>query len=424
LPDDDVIARPTVLRGIDRAAFAVALATRLRLRGVPVGFTGIGDFVRALEAAPPDSRPQLYWTARISLVRRHSDLEVFDAVFAAVFDNAVLELDPNARRKPLARTYAADDSLASVAGTSAEEQDGSGLPWLTLPPSVSEAEETDSPFAVPERLPSELAGLADLPFEQLTAQQMQLLGGWLEAAVPAWPARRSRRSAVDHGGHRVAVRPTIARARRTGWEPIELLHATPVLKPRPVVMLCDVSQSMQAQAAAYLHLMRALAVTADAEIFAFATTLTRLTTVLAHRSAERAIELATDKVVDRFGGTRIATNVSALLASHHGSALRGAIVIVASDGWDSDPPELLAAAMARLHRRAYRVIWMNPRAAAPGFEPRVATMAAALPYCDRLLPADTFRSLALVIGEVSRCVSSTTSRGSRAGTGRRSRPTP
>jgi len=168
-------------------------------------------------------------------------------------------------------------------------------------------------------------------------------------------------------------------------------------------MLCDVSQSMQAQAAAYFVLMRTLALAVDAEIFAFATTLTRLTTALTHRSAEVAIEQATAKVVDRFGGTRIATNVQALLGSHHGGAVRGAVVLVASDGWDSDPPEQLAAAMARLRRRAFRVIWMNPRAAAPGFEPRVAPRAAALPYCDRLLPADSFRSLAAVVAEIGRC---------------------
>jgi uncharacterized protein with von Willebrand factor type A (vWA) domain len=137
-------------------------------------------------------------------------------------------------------------------------------------------------------------------------------------------------------------------------------------------------------------------------VFAFATTLTRLTTALVHKSASVAIEQATATVTDRFGGTRIASNIQALLSSHHGNDLRGAIVIVGSDGWDSDSPAALAAAMARLRRRAYRVIWMNPRAGAPGFEPRVATMAAALPHCDKLLPADTFRSLARVIEEISR----------------------
>jgi uncharacterized protein with von Willebrand factor type A (vWA) domain len=179
------------------------------------------------------------------------------------------------------------------------------------------------------------------------------------------------------------------------------MRERPTDKPRRVVMLCDVSQSMQAHAPAYLHMMRALALAADAEVFAFATSLTRLTAVLGHTSAAAAIEQATEKVTDRFGGTRIATNVQALLSSHHGGATRGAIVLVGSDGWDSDPPEAMAAAMARLRRRAHRVIWMNPRASAPGFEPRVAGMAAALPYCDELLPADTFRSLRHVIGQIS-----------------------
>ncbi|BEP13562.1 VWA domain-containing protein [Acidothermaceae bacterium B102] len=415
----------TVLGSVDRAAFAVALSGRLRARGVPVGLTNAEDFVRALGAAPPDTRSALYWTARVTLVRRHADLDVFDAVFAAVFDDAVLDMDPHARRTPLARTVSSDESFASLAGDARDLEAGAGLPWLTLPPSVGDADDSDSDLAVPERLPSELVGLADVAFEDLTAAEMRLLGEWLERAAPSWPTRRTRRMAEQHSGHRVAVRATIARSRRTGWEPIELVRVRAVRKPRPVVMVCDVSQSMQAQATAYFHLMRALALTADAEIFAFATTLTRLTHVLSHRSAETAIELATERVVDRFGGTRIATNLTALLSSHHGGSVRGAIVIVASDGWDSDPPEQLAAAMARLRRRAYRVIWINPRAGAPGFEPRVATMAAALPYCDRLLPADTFRSLGRVIGEVSLSsamspgLSSTGSRGWTAGTARR-----
>src|SRR6478672_3759363 len=94
----DVSAGPSVLRGIDRAAFAFALAVRLRGRGVPVGFTAIEDFVRALDVGGARTRSQLYWTARVCLVRRHSELAAFDAVFAAVFADAVLELDPNARR--------------------------------------------------------------------------------------------------------------------------------------------------------------------------------------------------------------------------------------------------------------------------------------------------------------------------------------
>ena len=154
---------------------------------------------------------------------------------------------------------------------------------------------------------------------------------------------------------------------------------------------------MQAHASAYLHLMRAAVQATDAEVFAFATSLTRLTPILAHREVDVAIELASAAVDDRFGGTRIATNLRALLASRHGHDTRGAIVVIASDGWDADPPEALAAAMARLRRRAHRVVWLNPRAGAPGYEPSVAAMAAALPFIDDLLPAATLQDLVLAI---------------------------
>jgi uncharacterized protein with von Willebrand factor type A (vWA) domain len=382
---------PALLPGVDQASFAVAFALRLRQRGVPVGVTGIEDLTRALAAQRPDSLSRLYWLARISLVRQRAEIEAFDAVFGEVFADVTLALDPNARRKPLARAAGAH---APVPAAGSDLADAGGLPWATLPPAVAGAEDSATRVGVPERLPSELAGLPDVPFEQLSPHEVELLGRWLESALVGWPMRRTRRLAVNPTGHRIAVRPTIARSRRTGWEPIELIRVRQLRKPRRVVMLCDVSQSMQAQAAAYLHLMRGLALRADAEVFAFATSLTRLTAVLAHKSAAVAIEQATAKVTDRFGGTRIASNVQALLSSRHGGSTRGAVVIIGSDGWDSDPPEQLAAAMARLRRRAFRVIWMNPRAAAPQFEPLVATMAAALPYCDELLPADTFRALA------------------------------
>ena len=394
-----------LLRGLDHAAFATSVATRLRARGIPVGFTATEDFVRALRAAPPDSRARLYWAARITLVRRHSDLAVFDAVFAAVFD-AMLGADPSGRPGPR-ESSSSGDSFAALPDAQPATESAGGLPWVTLPPAVAAADDSDSPLGFPQRLPSDLLALADVPFEQLTPAQLAQLGQWLESALASWPTRRSRRARIDPAGHRIAIRPTLARARRTSWEPMELVQTRPADRPRRIVLLCDVSQSMQAQATAYLHLMRAFALRADAEVFAFATGLTRLTPALAHRSAEAAIDQATERVTDRFGGTRIATNLQALLASRHSNAVRGAVVIIGSDGWDSDSPQALAAAMARLSRRAHRVIWMNPRAGAPGFAPTVSTMAVALPYCDQLLPADTFASLAAVI----RAVSSRASRG-------------
>ncbi|MDT4961993.1 MAG: uncharacterized protein QOF87_1640 [Pseudonocardiales bacterium] len=395
-------APPALLRGIDRAAFSTAFSLRLRAAGIAVGFSSIEAFARALSLRAPDSLSRLYWTARISLVHRMADLELFDAVFAAVFDDAVLSLDPNARRRSLASDTPDPDLPFAVPATADSQAGGGGLPWITRPSVVGAETDPEASVGLPELLPSDVEALADVPFEELDPADLALLRRWIESALDEWPTRRSRRLAWHHSGRRIAMRATLAQARRTGWESIELVRVRPTRKRRRLVMLCDVSQSMQAQTTAYLHLMRAAVLSADAEVFAFGTALTRLTPVIAHRSPSVAIELATAKVNDRFGGTRIASNLRALLASHHGGATRGAVVIIASDGWDSDDPAALAAVMARLRRRAHRVIWMNPRAAAPGFEPLVGAMAAALPHCDELLPAHNLRALAGVIAAIGR----------------------
>jgi uncharacterized protein len=394
--------RPAMLRGTDLAAFAVAFAVRLRQAGLSVGVSAIESFTRGLAAVRPGTVPTLYWVGRATLVQREADMGLFDAVFDAVFAGAVLPLDPNARRGPLGAAGGENDGWVPRPGPEAREGPGEGLPWSTLPAAMSPATDAGEEPALrsPERLPSALEQEATTPFEALAPEHLAVLDEWLTGALRHWPSRRSRRMAPHYGGRAVSVRSTMARARRTGFDPAVLVRTEPLKKPRRVVMLCDVSQSMQPYAAAYFHLMRAAAVATRAEVFAFATVLTRLTPVLAHGSADAAVQQATAKVLDRFGGTRIATNVRALLASRHGDACRGAIVLIASDGWDSDPPEALAAAMARLRRRAHRVIWMNPRVSAPGFVPLVGAMAASLPYCDELLAADSIQGLSKVVDAI------------------------
>jgi uncharacterized protein with von Willebrand factor type A (vWA) domain len=282
-----------------------------------------------------------------------------------------------------------------------------GLPWHTRSAAVAPAEEEADGHALPELLPSAVEGAADTPFEDLDEEQLALLGSWLEQSLARWPTRRSRRREVHPAGSRVALRATMARSRRTGFEPLRLSRHRPVQRPRTVTMVADVSASMQAYATAYLHLMRALARTGRAETFAFSTSLTRLTPVLRRASAGEAVALASERVVDRYGGTHLAASLAALLASRHGNALRGGVVVIASDGWDSDDPERMAAVMTRLRRRARTVIWLNPRAASPGFAPLVGSMAAALPFCDAFLPAHTLRELGQVVDALVESASST-----------------
>ncbi len=288
-------------------------------------------------------------------------------------------------------------------GEAGEAAEGSALPWHTPPRTVPNDEVADGP-PLPELLPSAVARIAETPFEELDARELAVLGRWLEGASHRWPTRRSRRARIGPSGHRLALRETMAASRRTGWEPMELKRLDQVRRPLTVTLLCDVSQSMQGYATAYLHLMRVFARTRHAETFAFSTSLTRLTPALAQRSPSAAVAQAGAQVVDRFGGTHLARCLTELLRSRHGNVVRGGVLVIASDGWDSDPPDELAAAMAKASRRARRVIWLNPRAAATGFEPLVGSMAAALPYCDAFLPGHTLRALPDVfdaIGEVS-----------------------
>lgn len=398
---------PTLLAGVDRAAFVAALVHRLRTRGVDVGMTSAAAFTEALEVVPPVRVGDLYWSARITLVSRQEDLASFDRVFDAAFADAVLTVDPHARRTGTAELpERPSDGLAPVPGDRDEEGTGSTLPWHTLPRHEDGIEDDDNPVVLPELLPSAVARIADTPLDELDGRELAVLGRWLERSAHEWPTRRSRRLGVGATGSRIALRATMAASRRTGGEAFALRRLEAVRRPLPVTLLCDVSQSMQSHSTAYLHLMRAFARSRQAETFAFSTSLTRLTPALRQASPTAAIALASAQVVDRYGGTHLAGCLKELLASRHAHGIRGGVLVIASDGWDSDPPGLLTATMARASRRARRVVWLNPRAAVPGFQPLVGSMAAALPYCDAFLPAHTLRGLDDVLAAISGGLSS------------------
>lgn len=389
--------RPVLLPGVDRAAFAVALVARLRGAGVRVSASGPAGLVQAFAALTPASSAELYWAARLTLVNRADDLAAFDSVFAAVFGDTEPIAGPTGPQ-PIRRNTAPGTPSPGGSGATGT------LPWATRPSALTAVEATDSARTIPDVLPSRLVVRADEPFERFDADDLRLLGSWLETATARWPRRRSLRREPDRHGKRVDLRQTITASRRTGWEVVSLARTRRRRRPRRVVLICDVSGSMQPYLTIYLHLMRAAALRQAGirpEVFAFATSLTRLTAVLSHRSPEVALQRANAKVADRYGGTRLGRSIGALLSPPHGSALRGAVVIIASDGWDSDPPELLDRALARLRRRAALLVWLNPRAGQPGFQPLAGSMAVALPYCDLFMPAHSLtglRELFLALG--------------------------
>lgn len=394
------MSTPALFRGVDLAAFAAALVARLRVTGVQVSADGQAGLVEALRLLAPHTAPDLYWAARLTLVTRRDDLAAFDAVFAAVFGSAL----PDGARgpePPLPLPARATPAAGAIRG--AGGQSPGSLPWATRGGAAQDGAEAP-PLRLPDVLPSRLAALADQPFDRFDAEDLRLLGSWLEGTVARWPRRRSMRFERSAAGKRIDLRATMTASRATGFETVTLARSRPRRRPRRVVLACDVSRSMQPYAAVYLHLMRALTLRRAGtrpEVFAFATSLTRLTPVLAHRSAEVALAKANAKVTDRYGGTFIGRSVGALLAAPHGNALRGAVVIIASDGWDADPPEVLARAMARLRRRAALIVWLNPRAAQRGYQPRTGSMAAALPHCDLFLPAQSLAGIRELLGALA-----------------------
>jgi uncharacterized protein with von Willebrand factor type A (vWA) domain len=384
---------PLLLPGVDLAALAVGLVARMRAAGVTVAASGPSLFVQALRRLEPRSRTGLYWAARLTLVNRVDDLAAFDAAFDAVFGDAGVGLEPPARRLQRGGPAASVPGVRTGDGPPLEAD---GLPWVTRPSVISTAERPDKAVAIPDVLPSRIVARADEPFEQFDAGDLRLLGTWLEQAMGRWPQRRSMRREVSRHGKRIDLRETMKASRSTGWEPLLLARTRRRRRPRRVVLVCDVSRSMQPYATIYLHLMRATALRRAGihpEVFAFSTSLTRLTAVLSHRSPEVALARANAKVTDRYGGTHLGRSVAGLLSAPHGGALRGAVVIIASDGWDADPPEVLERALTRVRRRAELLVWLNPRAAHALFRPLAGSMAAAMPYCDVFLPAHSLTAL-------------------------------
>lgn len=388
----------TLFPSVDRALFAAALTERLRAAGLSPALSATERFTEALAIADPRTQGELYWVARVCLVDDVDQLPAFDRVMAAVLGSVVPGLDPVSRREGLPSPPVRDgDAHARVRGERARLEGGGGVPWATRPPAAGDddADGDDDPStSLPELRPSDRERLADVPFDELDPDDLARIGAAIEDAARRWPTRRARRLRRAQHGRTIDPRRTIRQSLRTAGEPIHLARVAHVHRPRRVVMLADVSGSMQTYVRAYLHLLRGLGRGVDAETFAFATRLTRITPALRHRDPRRAVELATAEVTDRYAGTRIASCLRELLRHPTWSAtVRGAVVIIASDGWDSDPPDELDAHLERLARMAERIVWVNPRVAAPGFSPDTAGMSTAVPHCDRLVSGHSLAAM-------------------------------
>jgi uncharacterized protein len=387
------------LPAVGAGPLAVALTTALHRAGLPAPPERAAGLARALQLVPPVDRPALYWTCRIALLTDRAQLPLFDAVFSAVFDGlldpADSRGDPNAPSpigsEPRTRPTPPDDRPAqqgeagAAAGAAGGRDDGADNEREVLLAAAS-TEERLRHTSFADLTETELTGVRDL----------------VRRLVLSTPERRSRRTRpTSRRGDRLDLRRTVRAAQRTGGDPARLVHAHRRTTPRRLVLLCDVSGSMEPYTRIYLTLLQGAVAGARAEAFVFATRLTRLTRQLAVRNPDQALARAGAASSDWAGGTRLAEGVGRFVADHGRRGLaRGAVVVVLSDGWAQDDPEDVAEAMRRLRRLAHRIVWVNPRAAAPGYAPLVGGMAAALPYCDAFVSGHSLAALEQVVAAV------------------------
>lgn len=387
----------TALRRLDPAELAAALVTALHRAGAGGSPERAVWLAQALRLVPPATRASLYWTCRAVLVSGKDQLPLFDAVFAAVFgeyDDAELMEARGEKNAPQPEHRAGSRRSPARAGPAAAAQPAPAAPPAPAPPAAGTGDGPDRESilltaSAEERLHT--SSFAELTEDEQA--QVRVLIGRLRLATPVRQARRTRASARAKG--QLDLHRTARAARRAGSDPVRLIFARRRHQPRKLVLLCDVSGSMEAFTRAYLTVLQAAVVSAKAEAFVFATRLTRLTRQLATHDPDQALERAAAGAEDWSGGTRLADGLRRFIDGHgRRGAARGAVVVIFSDGWAQDDPADVAAQMARLRRLAYRNIWVNPRKAAPGYQPLAGGMAAALPFCDAFVSGHSYDALA------------------------------
>jgi uncharacterized protein with von Willebrand factor type A (vWA) domain len=394
---------------LDLPALSGALSARLHDAGVHVTAERAARFAEALTLVRPISRRRLYWTARAVLVTSPADVRAFDSVFASVFGAGGRADDefgqPSSAASASIPEY--DRPAPSEREREAEiPRHTGGISASSARRATPEEREPSEEIATPT-LASEEELLREKHFDALEPAELAELYKLMARLRIATPSRRARRARGDRHGERVDVRSTLRRSMRTGGDPVHLARRRRRVVPRRMVLLCDISGSMEPYARAYLQFLICASGSAaigsrptgsHVEAFAFATRLTRLTRALGSRNPERAIQRAAAAAPDWSSGTRIGAALKTFNDRYGRRGMaRGAVVVILSDGWERGDPELVGREMARLRRLAYRIVWVNPRAAASGFAPKAGGMQAALPYCDALLSGDCLAALGDVV---------------------------
>ncbi len=390
------------------ARMAVAFVGRLRGAGVAVPGGASTEYALALAAVGLHRRDHVYWAGRATLVRRPDDIAAYDAAFDD-FWRAGAERT-GAPEPPAAQPAGPDpdgpaldpagSTPSGAAGGRRREAPGpAGGPGDDEGPAAAGAEQL---VALARYTPLEVLRAKD--FAACTEEELDRVHRLLASLRFAGVRRPCRRRRPARRGDRVDLRRTVRNALGTEGEALRRSWSATGTRPRRLVFVCDVSGSMAPYARAMLHFVHAAeACHPLVEAFTIGTRLTRVTAALAHRDPDTALERAAGDVRDWSGGTRLGPSLAELVERHgSGAMLRGAVVVVLSDGWDRGDTAVLADAMRRLHLLAHRLVWVNPWKASPGFAPVARGMAAALPYVDELVEGHSFSSLETLAGTVLR----------------------
>jgi hypothetical protein len=367
----------------DGDRLAVAFAHVLRGAGLDVPVGSVVGFAQALGAVGLRARRPVYWAGRATLVTRPEDVSVFDRAFAAFWSGEGSAPTQLSEVVPL--TVVTDDAAEDAPAPEEPATEPPG-PTLTVRYSPTEVlRHKDFAACSPAELDEARRLMSDLRLRAALRRSRRLE-----------PARRAR--------GRPDLRRTVRGALRAGGEPVRRAYLEPGRRPRRVVLLCDVSGSMEPYARALLRFLHvAVAGGSRVEAFAMGTRLTRLTRQLSGRDPDAALRDAAAAVVDWSGGTRLGADLRAFNDRWGVRGIaRGAVVVILSDGWDRGDPAVLGAEMARLGRVAYRVVWVNPLKASPGYAPLARGMAAALPYVDDFVEGHSVASLEKLVEVVAR----------------------
>jgi uncharacterized protein with von Willebrand factor type A (vWA) domain len=340
-------APDTLLLGFGRA---------LRSAGVPVTADRTQTFLRAVSRLDLGDRRATYWAGRATLCSGPEDLERYDQVFAAWFLDDGQDQRAAARDNPPPVTQAALDL---------EETPGE----------VSDSEDARVAASATEVLRHRDVATLD-------AAERARLHRLFAALSPTAPQRTSYRRVPARRGT-VDASATLRRTLKQMGEPVDIAWRSRSTRPRRIVLLVDVSGSMSRYADALLRLSHRISSVGNTEVFSVGTRVTRLTRSMHLRDGDRALVAAGEVVPDWSGGTRLGEGLRFFLDRWGQRGLvRGAVVVVMSDGWERGDPAMLGEQMARLHRLAHRVVWVNPHKGAAGYQPVQAGMAAALPHVD------------------------------------------